>query len=519
MHLRHVSIANFRALKEFQLRLRPDSTILVGENQWGRTSLLLALERALGADAAAVTEQDRTRGSTGPISIGLDVGESTPGEFSAIAALAGLSCQLFGRPVLRVRLSHEGGKSTTEVLDPDGAPLAVDPSRAEAALAVLRSSHPAIRISLANGGQGALAGQYGDEVLERIVNSGRPADHAPGGLREELLARARQAADSISQRRLKDAAALDVVAELRSLQSPGAAGGRRVSADRVCALLIAAHALLRADRRGAGDGVRPLILLEDPETHLHPTLLSNLWALIEDMPAQRLVTTYSSEFLGAVDLRSIRRVVRRGGRTTAHGIKSADLSESDARRLSYHVRTLRGAAFFARAWILVEGETEFWTVPGAASLLGHELDGEGVRVVEFAQAGLESVLKLAECLAMPCHTLVDGDAAGRGYAEIVSRHESSIPCRLTVLPAPNIERFFWEHGFDRDIITAAYGNEAIGHRSPGRAIEDAIRRHTKPGLARRLLDAMAKDPNRLIPVELGQVIASAVSLARQSQGA
>jgi putative ATP-dependent endonuclease of OLD family len=136
--------------------------------------------------------------------------------------------------------------------------------------------------------------------------------------------------------------------------------------------------------------------------------------------------------------------------------------------------------------------------------------------VEFAQAGLESVLRLAGSLAMPVHALVDGDAAGRGYADVVRRHDAVAPCRLTVLPANSIERYFWDRGLDGAILESAYGAEAGGGRSPGRAIEDAIRRHTKPGLARRLLDVMAADPDRLVPKELGDVVASAIGLARQS---
>jgi len=517
VHLRHLSIRNYRGLQELQIRLRRDTTVLIGENRWGRTSLTKVLEAVLGSGERSLTDADRTIIESGPIEISLDIGESQPGEFDSCAPLVALPCFIFGHRVVRLRLTHHDGATVPSILNAKGEPVPVDRSIAQAAHDTLRRQIPVIRLSLWDGIGRADDSSIPDAAWSSAMNAWMAPDREGPPSRQTLLHSAEAATNELSNRRLRDAASLDLVAELRALSSAWRHAERQpANADRICAMLIAAHALLKADRRGVGEGVRPILLVEDPETHLHPTLLSNLWSLVEQLPAQRLVTTNSSDFLGAIDLRAIRRLVRRPDRTEAYGVKSRDLSESDLRRLSYHIRTLRGGALFARAWILVEGETEFWSLPGAASLLGHDLDAEGVRVVEFAQAGLESVLRLAGSLAMPVHALVDGDAAGRGYAEVIHRHDALAPCRLTVLPANSIERYFWDRGLDRAILESAYGADAGSGRSPGRAIDDAIRRHTKPGLARRLLDVMATDPERLVPKELGNVIASAIGLARQS---
>jgi len=516
VHIRHLSIHNFRGLLKLELRLRRDSTVLLGENQWGRTSLSRALEAVLGPDDRVLCDRDRTVGATAPIQIGLDIGESIPGEFDCCAPLSSLPCTIFGHRVVRLLLTHAEGNTVPSILDGIGRPVELPPAQAHAAHLELRRQLPVIRLSLWDAQDELPGSSLTDTTWMAAMKAWMSPDRDGPPSRRALLQSAEAATQELSDRRLRDAASLDLASELRAL--PGAwrhSEHRPANADRICAMLIAAHALLKADRRGASEGVRPILLVEDPETHLHPTLLSNLWSLVEQFPAQRLVTTNSPDFLGAIDLRAIRRLVRRPDRTVAHGVKSKDLSESDVRRLSYHIRTLRGGAFFARAWILVEGETEFWSLPGAASLLGHDLDAEGVRVVEFAQAGLESVLRLAGSLAMPVHALVDGDAAGRGYAEILQRHDAIAPCRLTVLPANSIERYFWDRGLDGAILESAYGADAGSSRTPGRAIDDAIRRHTKPGLARRLLDAMSVDPERLVPKELGDVVASAIGLARQ----
>ena len=46
--IRRVAIRNFRCLDDLQLELEPGTTYLVGENNAGKTSILLALWSALG---------------------------------------------------------------------------------------------------------------------------------------------------------------------------------------------------------------------------------------------------------------------------------------------------------------------------------------------------------------------------------------------------------------------------------------------------------------------------------------
>ncbi len=42
---------------------------------------------------------------------------------------------------------------------------------------------------------------------------------------------------------------------------------------------------------------RPLLLVEDPETRLHPIMLSVAWQLLNLLPLQKLTTTNSGELL------------------------------------------------------------------------------------------------------------------------------------------------------------------------------------------------------------------------------
>jgi hypothetical protein len=147
----------------------------------------------------------------------------------------------------------------------------------------------------------------------------------------------------------------------------------------------------------------------------------------------------------------VRRLTRQAGTVRAWRVRPHSLSAEDLRRVSYHLRARRGVANFARCWLLVEGETEYWLLPELARIAGHDFAIEGVACVEFAQCGLPPLIKLAREFGIEWHLLTDGDAAGEVYASQAMRFVRDEPAerRITVLPERDIENCFYEHGYAR----------------------------------------------------------------------
>ncbi|MCU6218079.1 YjbD family protein, partial [Enterobacter bugandensis] len=48
MYLSAVLIRNFRGIRNLEINFEQDNTVLIGENSWGKSSLLRALWLALG---------------------------------------------------------------------------------------------------------------------------------------------------------------------------------------------------------------------------------------------------------------------------------------------------------------------------------------------------------------------------------------------------------------------------------------------------------------------------------------
>ncbi len=137
------------------------------------------------------------------------------------------------------------------------------------------------------------------------------------------------------------------------------------------------------------------------------------------LPSQRITTTNSIELLSQVPLREICRLVRHHDHTQAYWLERHSLGKEDLRKLTFHIHHNRGLALFAKAWILVEGETEVWILQELARLLDIHLEMEGIKIVEFAQCGLRPLIKYARAMGIEWYVLTDGDDSGKRYADTV----------------------------------------------------------------------------------------------------
>ncbi len=260
---------------------------------------------------------------------------------------------------------------------------------------------------------------------------------------------------------------------------------------------------------------RPIVIFEDPESRLHPTLLNQAWRLINLMPMQKILTTNSGDLLSAVPLTSIRRLERHASQTEAHQIPHNRLSKDEERRVSFHVRFHRPSALFARCWLLVEGETEVWLFNELARIQGYDLAAEGVHLIEFAQSGLKPLIKLAQALGIDWHVITDGDMAGQKYAQTArarlnGEKESH---RLTVLPDRDIEHFLFSHGYEPLFRQMAH-IEQTTHIAPKKIISKALKKFAKPDAALAIIEYTEQHLDKDIPLLLRWVLQRVISMAR-----
>ncbi len=414
MRLSRIHIEGYRGICRLDLEL-DELTAIIGENGFGKTSLLDALMTCLGAAVGPPIFAVEDFHVPPPpdeqverIVIELTFIETRPDERDWRPALAPaiVGPSGAGLLILRVEARRDGEPvpGTVTFVDPDGQPLAPRPP--DDTLAALHEACPAIvlragryfvhptRVPGAATPPEALTAdlELERQVLQAYEGLARGWDVSTPDMRagvEAAQALVVKFAGRMAHRaRPRTTRLLESLAQapnargrvaLEALTSvPGVAGG---GAQGLAALLILGG-LFRA-RHDAEDLVDadPILVLEDPEANLHPVVAANVSRLVDALPVQRLLTTNSGDLLSSIPLWNLRRAVRRPGRVRVHQVPRRALSLDDLRRVGYHVRANRADALFARCWLLVEGETEFWVVPELARVLGFDLSSEGVRVV------------------------------------------------------------------------------------------------------------------------------------------
>ena len=297
----------------------------------------------------------------------------------------------------------------------------------------------------------------------------------------------------------------------RMIDKPGGRSHRGILLG-LFATLLQAKGTVRLDR-----DARPLLLIEDPETRLHPIMLSVAWHLLNLLPLQRVTTTNSGELLSLTPVEQVCRLVRESTRVSAWRLGPGGMNAEESRRIAFHIRFNRASSLFARCWLLVEGETETWVINELARQCGHHFDAEGVKVIEFAQSGLKPLIKFARRMGIQWHVLVDGDEAGKKYAATVrgllNNDRELERDHLTSLPALDMEHFMYRQGFD-DVyhrVAQIPDNVPMNMR---RVITKAIHRSSKPDLAIEVAMEAGRRGVDAVPTLLKKMFSRVLWLAR-----
>lgn len=297
----------------------------------------------------------------------------------------------------------------------------------------------------------------------------------------------------------------------RMIDKPGGRSHRVILLG-LFATLLQAKGTVRLDR-----DARPLLLIEDPETRLHPIMLSVAWHMLNLLPLQRVTTTNSGELLSLTPVEQVCRLVRESTRVSAWRLGPGGMNAEESRRIAFHIRFNRASSLFARCWLLVEGETETWVINELARQCGHHFDAEGVKVIEFAQSGLKPLIKFARRMGIQWHVLVDGDEAGKKYAATVrgllNNDRELERDHLTSLPALDMEHFMYRQGFD-DVyhrVAQIPDNVPMNMR---RVITKAIHRSSKPDLAIEVAMEAGRRGVDAVPTLLKKMFSRVLWLAR-----
>jgi len=209
-----------------------------------------------------------------------------------------------------------------------------------------------------------------------------------------------------------------------------------------------------------------LLLVEEPEAHLHPQLQDLLMDFMDTSAGDRVqavVTTHSPTFTSGigVDRITVLTVDPELRTSTAVRLSDAGLTDEELDHLARFLDVTKAQLLFSRGVILVEGVAEQLLVPEIARAMGRDLHEHGVTVINVEGLAFSPFAHMFGPRGLPrrCAVVSDGDAKGFNEEADEPLEPTQRAAKIAELTDGNIKVVLADRTFEWDLVKA--GNWAL----------------------------------------------------------